>query len=197
MREKFTIRGIIFSALFAAIFSAASFLNIHLGFSPVPITLENLVVMLTGAFLGAGYGFFSMLLIVVLTTLGLPLIHGSGGLALILGPTGGFIWMYPISAMCIGFIVERLKSKPIVSSILMFLSFEIFGSLVLYVTGVPWLAHVAGLSFGKAMLLGCYPYLPGDAIKALIATSIAVPISQVYPIRRLIGKQDTNVVIAK
>ena len=191
---RFSIRGIVFAALFAALLSVLSLANVSLGFTPVPISLENLVVMLAGALLGPVYGCFSMLLVVVLTALGLPLLHGSGGAALILGPTGGFVWMYPVAALCIGLTASRARRMGVGSFLLTFASFELFGSLLLYVTGVPWLGHVARVPLAKALVLGCYPYLPGDAVKAFLAAWVVLPIRQIYPARRLIHGERAQVV---
>lgn len=187
MKKSVSIRGMAFSALFGALLVASSYLNIHLGFTPVPISLQNLVVMLAGAILGPLYGFISIALVVVLTALGIPLLHGSGGLPLLLGPTGGFIWAYPFAALLIGWFVQRVKGRGPVSLVLIFVIMEIFGSFLLYVSGVPWLAHKAGVSLQKAMALGCYPYLPGDAVKAVLATVILVPVRQVFPVSRITG----------
>jgi biotin transport system substrate-specific component len=193
MKLELNLRGMVFSALFAALLVVSSFLNIHLGFTPIPITLENMVVMLAGAILGPVYGFFSMALVVVLTTLGLPLLHGSGGLRLILGPTGGFIWMYPFAALLIGWAVNRIKGRGTLAFVSLFAALELFGSLLLYVTGVPWLAHVAGFSLQKALAAGCYPYLPGDAVKAVIAALIVLPVRKVFPLARITGVSNQRI----
>lgn len=189
MTRRITVRGVVFSALFAALLSVSSLFNVTLGFTPVPISLETLVVMLAGALLGPVYGFFSMFFLIALAALGLPLFHGAGGMALILGPTGGFIWMYPVAALLIGLGVSRIKGKSVGAFVGTFVILEVCGSLLLYVTGVPWLAHVAGLSMGKAMALGFYPYLLGDAIKAFLGAWIVLPVRQVWPVRRILGQQ--------
>lgn len=190
MKSSFyTLKGIVFSALFAALLVVLSYVNIHLGFTPVPIAMETFAVMLAGGILGARYGFFSIALVVLLTALGIPLLHGKGGLGLILGPTGGFIWAFPFAALFIGLIVPRIKSaNKTVTFVLTFLTIEIFGSLLLYVTGVPWLAHVANYSLSKALTAGFYPYLPGDAIKAFVATLITLQVRQLFPVERIHGK---------
>lgn len=187
MKTSLSIRGIVFSALFAALFVASSYLNIHLGFTPIPISLENLIVMLAGAILGPLYGFLSIALVVVLTAIGIPLLHGSGGMALLLGPTGGFIWAYPFAALLIGFVVQRIKGRGTAAFVLICVTLELFGSLLLYVSGVPWLAHAAHFTLQKALLVGCYPYLVGDAVKAVIAALIAIPIRNAFPITRITG----------
>ncbi|MFD0675505.1 MULTISPECIES: biotin transporter BioY [unclassified Paenibacillus] len=192
MKMKLSLRGMVFSALFAALLVVSSFLNIHLGFTPVPISMQNLAVMLAGAVLGPLYGFFSMALVVVLTAIGIPLLHGSGGLALILGPTGGFIWAYPFAALLIGWAAKRIKGQGPLAFVSLFIVLELFGSLLLYVSGVPWLAHVANYSLQKALAQGCYPYLPGDAVKAVVAALIVIPVRKVFPIARITGLNDTK-----
>lgn len=194
MKVRLTLRGIVFSALFAALLSVLSLFNISLGFSPVPITLENFVLMLAGAMLGPWYGLFSMLLLVGLTALGLPLFHGTGGMALLLGPTGGYVWMYPVAAFLIGLTVGRLRKQNATAFFVYFVCFELFGSLLLYVTGVPWLAHVTGFSIGKSLLVGCYLYLPADAVKALAAAAIIIPVKRLYPTARLVGARGSHVI---
>ncbi|GIP31316.1 biotin transporter BioY [Paenibacillus sp. J2TS4] len=180
-----TVRGLTFSAMFAALLVVLSFVTIYTGFSPVPITLQNFAVMLAGAVLGARYGLISVGTVVVLTALGFPLLHGAGGPGLIFGPTGGFIWAYPLAAFFIGYFVNRIKGHGIFSFLLLFIVMLAFGSLLLYVPGVPWLAYSAKISLGKAMVLGCYPYLPGDAIKALAAALIVLPVRKLFPASRL------------
>lgn len=185
---KLTLRGIVFSALFAALVVLFGFISIPLGFTPVPITLQTLAVMLAGGLLGSRYGFFSMALIVVLTAIGFPLLHGTGGLGVLLGPTGGYVFMWPISALLIGWLLPRIRIRGVWGYAASFLVLVLFGSLLLYVSGVPWLAYVTGMSLSKAMVAGCYPYLIGDAIKAAAATLIIASVRQVFPPERLTGQ---------
>ncbi len=194
MKFKITVRGLVFSALFAALLVVFGFVTINLGFTPVPITLATFAIMLAGAFLGPWYGFFSVLLVILLSVLGLPLIGGSGGIAIIVGPSAGFVWSWPFAALFIGFFIDKIKGHGLRTYILTFIIMEVFGSLIMYLPGVPWLQHVLQISFIKAMIMGCYPYLPGDAIKALVATLIVVPIKSVYPTSRLVGKGQRQVV---
>ncbi len=194
MKSKITTRGMVFSALFAALVAVFSWVNIDLGFSPVPITLANMAIMLAGAILGAGYGFFSVFLVVILTAIGLPLLHGGGGLSVIVGPSGGYVWMWPIDALLVGWFVTRVKGNGLLAWIQIFIAVEVFGSLLCYVTGVPWLAHVAHLSMEKALVLGFYPYLPGDTLKAVLTALIVLPIRSIYPASRLVGSGRNAVV---
>lgn len=132
---KLSLRGIVFSALMAAILVLFGYISIPIGFSPVPITLQTLAVMLAGGLLGPLYGFLSVTMVVLLTALGFPLLHGTGGLAVLFGPTGGYVMMWPFSALLIGLLLARINIKGVTGFILAFAVFELFGSLLVYVSG--------------------------------------------------------------
>ncbi|MBB6024107.1 biotin transport system substrate-specific component [Paenibacillus sp. JGP012] len=191
---KLSLRGIVFSALMAAILVIFGYISIPLGFSPVPITLQTLAVMLAGGLLGPLYGFLSIALVVVLTGLGFPLLHGTGGLGVLLGPTGGYVVIWPFSALLIGLLLSKVQVRGFKGYFLAFIIIEIFGSLLNYVTGVPWLAYRFSMSLSDAMIQGFYPYIIGDLIKAVFATIIIAPIRIVYPPQRLTSPMHSNVI---
>ncbi|WP_336759885.1 biotin transporter BioY [Paenibacillus sp. USHLN196] len=193
---KLSLRGIVFSALMAAILVLFGYISIPIGFSPVPITLQTLAVMLAGGLLGPLYGFLSVTMVVLLTALGFPLLHGTGGLAVLLGPTGGYVMMWPISALLIGLLLARINIKGVTGFILAFIVFELFGSLLVYVSGVPWLAYAYKMDLPEAMIQGFYPYIIGDLIKAVFAAIIIAPVRMVFPPQRLTGNMHSTVVKA-
>lgn len=191
---KLSLRGIVFSALMAAILVLFGYISIPIGFSPVPITLQTLAVMLAGGLLGPLYGFLSVTMVVLLTALGFPLLHGTGGLAVLLGPTGGYVMMWPISALLIGLLLARINIRGVTGFILAFVVFELFGSLLVYVSGVPWLAYAYKMDLPEAMIQGFYPYIIGDLIKAVFAAIIIAPVRMVFPPQRLTGNMHSTIV---
>ncbi|WP_405144326.1 biotin transporter BioY [Paenibacillus sp. FSL H7-0942] len=193
---KLSLRGIVFSALMAAILVLFGYISIPIGFSPVPITLQTLAVMLAGGLLGPLYGFLSVTMVVLLTALGFPLLHGTGGLAVLLGPTGGYVMMWPFSALLIGLLLARINIKGVTGFMLAFVVFELFGSLLVYVSGVPWLAYAYKMDLPEAMIQGFYPYIIGDLIKAVFAAIIIAPVRMVFPPQRLTGNMHSTVIKA-
>ncbi|WP_145412890.1 biotin transporter BioY [Paenibacillus xylanexedens] len=193
---KLSLRGIVFSALMAAILVIFGYISIPLGFSPVPITLQTLAVMLAGGLLGPLYGFLSIALVVVLTGLGFPLLHGTGGLAVLLGPTGGYVVMWPFAALLMGLLLSKVQIRGFKGFLFAFIIIELFGSLLIYVTGVPWLAYRFSMSLSDAMIQGFYPYIIGDLVKAIFATIIIAPVRIVFPPSRLTSHMHSNVVKA-
>jgi biotin transport system substrate-specific component len=178
------IRGIVFVALFAALFIVSSYIKSAPG-AAVPFSLQTFAIMLAGGLLGAIYGFWSIFLVVLLTAIGIPLMNGPGGLAQIFGPTGGFIWMFPVSAFLIGWASDRLFARRAKLDIpriaLLLAAMLIFGVLLVYVSGLPWLAHVTGMDLSGAVKVGMAPFLLADVIKAAAATFIVTAVRPAVP----------------
>lgn len=179
--SNWNVRGLVFTALFAALFIVFSIVKISLGFSFVPFTLQSFAIMLAGGLLGARYGFYSILVVILLTALGLPLLHGEGGISYVLGSTGGFILMFSVSAFLIGFFATRIRGKGIVAYVSLVIVMYVFGSLLLYVAGVPWLAYSASISISKSLTVACYPFLLPDLLKAIIASGIVLTVREYVP----------------
>jgi biotin transport system substrate-specific component len=147
--------------------------SIYLPFTPVPITLQTLVVMLTGATLGSRRGALAMLLYLVEGASGLPVFAGGGGiLYLLFAPSAGYLWSYPFAAFAVGYLCERNLDRRFVTSLLAMLP----GTCIIYALGVPWLAIVAHLSLSQAFIAGMLPFIPGDLIKVIIA-AILMPVA--------------------
>lgn len=186
------IRGIVFVALFAALFIVSSFIKSSPG-AAVPFSLQTFAIMLAGGLLGAVHGFWSIFLVVLLTAVGIPLMNGPGGLAQVFGPTGGFIWMFPVSAFLIGWAADRLFARrtrlDIPRIALLFVAMLVFGVALVYVSGVPWLAHVTGMNLSGAAKAGMLPFLAGDLIKAVAATFIVTVVRPSVPRLRPANKR--------
>lgn len=142
--------------------------SIHLPFTPVPITLQTLVVMLVGAALGSRRGALAALLYLAEGATGLPVFASGGGLLYLLGPTAGYLWSYPIAAFVVGLLCERGLDRSFRTSVLAMVP----GSLLIYAVGVPWLALVLHLNLTQALIAGMLPFIPGDIIKILIAAAL-------------------------
>ena len=151
--------------------AALAQIEIHLPFTPVPITGQTLGVLLVGASLGGGLGAASLGLYLVQGAVGLPFFSGgdSGVEFLRLSAaTGGYLWGFVASAAVVGALAERRWDRSIRSSIgEMFL-----GELVLYEIAIPWLMQALDVSFTKALELGFTPFVVGDTIKLLIAAGL-------------------------
>ena len=170
-------------ALFAAITAAcAVFPPVQIPFVPAPIVVQNIGVMLAGSILGARRGGLALLLFVVLVAIGMPLLTGwKGGFGVILGPTGGFVLAWIPAAFVVGAMVEKFWSRLNFWNLL--LCNVVGGIVVVYALGIPWLAAVAQLELTQT-LIGSAVFVPGDVIKAVIASFAALVVKRSYPLIR-------------
>ncbi len=169
------LRLTVYASLFAALISAGAFMAIPIG--PVPIVLQNMFVLLAGALLGWRWGGASVLVYLLAGAVGFPVFSaGRGGMAHLLGPTGGYLLSYIPAVVVVGIVSAKFAvsdggntRKEAVGDALGM----ILGSVIVYGVGVPWLKLMTGLSWGKAFSLGMLPFLIGDALKVIAAVYIA------------------------
>lgn len=163
-RRALTVVGI---AGFAVALAAASQVAIPIPGTPVPMTLQPLVVVLAGLWLGPVAGAASMVLYLVAGMLGLPVFQpfGAPGIARLLGPTGGYLLAYPIAAALVGKLAHDHQSY--------WSRFRAaaWGMAVIYLGGLAQLAVYSG-SLGSAVWLGIAPFVLADLVKAAVAAAV-------------------------
>ncbi len=144
-------------------------LSLPLPFTPVPLTLANFGVLLVGLSLGSRRGFAAAALYLAWGAMGLPVFasSGPGSFAQMLGPTGGYLWAYPVVAFLAGWIAER--GQP---SFTRNLAGAILAELVLFAVGIGWLAILTH-SWRQAALFGLYPFLLAEVSKVMVAAAAA------------------------
>ncbi|MCI2957240.1 biotin transporter BioY [Agromyces atrinae] len=145
----------------------------------VPITAQTLGVMLAGAVLGPWAGAASVVLLQVLVAAGLPLLSGGrGGLGVFFGPSVGYLLGWIVGAIVIGLIVRASADRPRWGTTL--LGCLVGGILVIYAVGIPFQALVTGAPL-EAAALGSLAFLPGDAIKVVVAAAVTQGLWRAYP----------------
>lgn len=163
-------------ALFTAILAVLGFLPpLPLPFTPVPITLQNLGVILAGTFLGVRAATSSMILFVLLVMAGLPILGGgSGGIGAIISPSGGFVLGWIVEAFVIALILSKIR-KPGFWAIILTGLFA--GIVVLYPIGALWQALMMHIPWGAALAMSAV-YIPGDAIKTVVVAALAMKLRE-------------------
>src|SRR5688572_11551984 len=166
------------SMLFLTVLTAAAAqVSVHLPFTPVPLTLQPMVVLVGAAALGARLGASSQVLYLLLGIAGLPVFAASPilpqGLGRLLGPTGGYLMAYPLAAFVTGYFAERGFDRRYLTSILAMFA----GLCTLFIGGVTWLAYFAAAPGGPvglnaALATGLYPFIVKDFIKVSIASGV-------------------------
>ena len=170
-------RGIRVAAvvLITALTAAAAQISFPLPFTPVPFTLQPMVVLLGGAALGSRLGMSSQVLYLLLGIAGLPIFAASPilpqGLARLMGPTGGYLLSYPLAAFVTGWLAERRFDRRYLTSALAMAA----GLAIIFASGVAWLAwfaQPAHTGLDTALRTGLYPFVPADIIKVFLAASV-------------------------
>jgi biotin transport system substrate-specific component len=160
--------GIVIGA--SAVIAVCSRLIVPLPFTPVPLTLGNFAVLLIGLAMGSRRGFAAAALYLTWGAMGLPVFNpaGPGGVAQLLGPTGGYLWAYPVMAFLAGWIAERGPSgfaRKVVAGAI--------AELALFAGGLSWLALMTH-SWQRAAYFGLYPFFFAEVVKVMVAAAIAL-----------------------
>ncbi|WP_104200983.1 biotin transporter BioY [Cryobacterium sp. Y29] len=166
-------------AIFAALIAALG-LPGPLNIGPVPITMQTLGVMLAGAILGPRKGTLAVLLFLVLTAVGLPLLAGArGGIGVFtVSPAAGYLYGWLLGAFVTGYLTARLLPKyPFWPA----LGATILGGIVaVYLVGIPVMALNLGLPLVTTIGLNL-AFIPGDLIKVIVTVLVARQVHKAYP----------------
>ena len=167
--EMVSLRGMIYASMFGAGTAIGAYIMIPL--PPVPITLQTLFVSLAAALLGGRLGALSQFVYLLLGMIGLPVFHGGkGGMGVLLGPTGGYLFGFIAAAYVIGKLIE-IRENP---GFIWILFAMVVGTIIIYLLGVTQLSLIAKLSFYKSISAGVLPFLIGDAVKIIAAALITL-----------------------
>lgn len=138
-------------------------------FSPVPLTLQPLALLLLGAALGPARAAVAVALYILEGAAGLPVFaQGRGGMAVLVGPTAGYIFAFPFAAFIAGWVARnRWTRSPLLTIPGMALALA-----SIHVGGWAWLAGAWGLGAQQAFAAGVAPFLVNDVVKVLIAAAL-------------------------
>jgi biotin transport system substrate-specific component len=162
------LRALLLAVLGSALLTISA--KIEVPFYPVPMTMQTLVVLLLGMAFGARLATATVLLYLAEGAVGLPVFAGTPergiGIAYMLGPTGGYLVGFVLSAAITGWLTERRRDwQALVLAVTA-------GSIVVFIPGVLWLAHLIG--FEQSIAHGLMPFLWGTLVKGAIAVALGM-----------------------
>jgi biotin transport system substrate-specific component len=167
-----TTRRVIAVTAFVLATALAAHVRVPVPFTPVPLTLQTVFVLLAGAMLGPRLGAASMMAYLAMGIGGLPVFAGGAfGLAYLLGPTGGYLLAFPAAAFVAGMLTRGAQRRGAVDAARLWVAL-LAASLVILVSGAAWLTALTG-DLAGAIALGIMPFLVGDVIKVSLAALLA------------------------
>lgn len=172
---KLATKDMTLVAMFTGLTAIGAFISIPLG--EVPVTLQTLFVILAGLILGPKLGALSQIVYIILGLVGAPIFANfTGGLQTVMKPSFGFIIGFIFAAYIVGKIAHsgrELTTKNILIA-------SLVGTIVIYLFGLPYMFYMLnivmgkGLSFYAIIKMGCLLFLPGDFLKLVVASVVAI-----------------------
>jgi biotin transport system substrate-specific component len=153
-----------------ALVAICAHIAVPLGFTPVPVTMQTFAVLLLGLLFSPGPAFACLTLYLVEGAVGMPVFsaHGPGGMAQLLGPSGGYLLSYPLAAALTSFLYRR-GDRRFWSAI----AAAGVASLLVLAAGGVWLGLLSHAKFSVVFAQSIAPFLAGDAVKVLAAAACA------------------------
>lgn len=171
-------RGIALQLLWIGSFAVATAVSarIEIPHEPVPYTLQTLVVLLAGAFLGARNAALSQLLYLAMGAAGLPVFAaGSVGVLTLIGPTAGYLLAFPLSAFIIGYLLDKR------TTLAWSFGAMAVGLVLIFCSGTLFLHAFYVKEFSAALAAGFLPFSWWDLIKLSAAATSYHEIAKRWP----------------
>jgi biotin transport system substrate-specific component len=155
-----------------AFVAACAHISLPLPFTPVPLTLQNFAVLLVGMALGPVAGFSAMVLYLAEGALGLPVFtpYAADGVAHLLGPSGGYLFSYPLAAATAGWAVRAMQH--VTSRFRSALVASTAATLPIFLLGASWFAYYAHHNASTTWAMAVAPFIPGEIVKITAAAGI-------------------------
>jgi len=171
MKNKTYLQKLIYTAFFSALMIVGAYVKIPTPFSPVPITLQTLFVLLSGAVLGPVFGAVSQIIYIMLGVAGFPIFASSlTGPMVLAGPTGGYLIGFVICAFVVGLLCQITTLRAYLKVVIWFyMGVFVVGTIIIYVFGAAGLMLFMKISFTKAVTIGVLPFIIGDILKIIAA----------------------------
>lgn len=161
------VRSVVLVALGTALLTLSAKGNLPLPY--VPMTLQSLVVLMIGAAYGWRLGSATLIAYLAEGTIGWPVFAGPvGGVAVLVGPTAGYLYGFVAAAFATGWLAERGWDR---SMVRLFLAMAL-GHLILFAGGFAWLAWATQLGAEKAWLVGVAPFIAASLVKNALGAAL-------------------------
>lgn len=177
-RARLNAKEISTIAIFTAVTAVLAQISIPLPFTPMPISFGLVAVYITGIMLKPSHAVYAQICYLALGAIGIPVFANfRGGIAALLGPTGGYLMAYPLMVWIVATVLNGAGAPEVGRGRLLVRAgiAMLIAHLVLYLGGTAWFTLTTGNSFQASLALAVYPFIPLDIIKILFCVFVVVP----------------------
>lgn len=182
-------------AIFIALTAVMAQIAVPIPFSPVPIAFGLVAVYMTGMLLRPRPAVLAQLGYLLLGAIGIPVFSNfKGGIMALFGPTGGYLMVYPLMAAIVSMALNgrRTAARSGVSMYVKATASICLAHLLLYVGGTCWFSVTTGTTFGAALALAVYPFVPLDLVKIAFCVVAILPFRNRLIALRLLPLNDSG-----
>ena len=166
--NRISTKDITLIAVFAAFIVVCSFITIPVG--TVPFTMQTFAVFVTAALLGTKRGTMTVVIYILMGAIGLPVFHGTGGVGVLLGNTGGYILGFILTALAIGVINEKIKMNSKVGKMILLATSMLVGDVLCFIVGTIHFMNITGMDLKTSLAYCVIPFIIPDVAKIVVAT---------------------------
>jgi len=175
-REKLSAKDLCYIGIFTAVMVVCAQLAIPLP-GGVPMTLQTWAISFAGIVLGAKKGALSAIIYVLLGAIGVPVFANfTGGIGIVIGPTGGFILSFPIMALLAGMGWGK-------QSVIWLVTWLILGTVINFLAGMLYFSFIMDTSLQTAFMIAVLPFIPSAVIRIVILTIVSKSMKYTIVIR--------------
>jgi len=171
-----TVQFLLAVAAGSMLLAVSAHVTVPLFFTPVPFTLQTLVLLLLGLALDPAVAFATLVAYLVEGASGLPVFApgGAGGFLTLLGPSAGFLWAYPFAVVLVSKLYRTLRPSSFTSAALSAAA----GAIVYFTGGACWFAVLLHQPLSIVLKMTVWPFLAGDALKVILAAAFVTGFSR-------------------
>ena len=178
-------KQIALTAMFAALTMVLGPLVVVVPFTPIPFTLALIPIYLSGALLPKHYALYSQVVYLLAGMVGLPVFSQfRSGVAVLAGPTGGYLIAYPLMAFLIAFLLEKTHSHGYVPYFLTMLC----ALALCYLFGSLWFMVAGHVTWAKSVTFTVIPFVIPDLLKVVFSAAAALALNRALAHAKLLPK---------
>ncbi|MGI6751256.1 MAG: biotin transporter BioY [Anaerovoracaceae bacterium] len=181
-KSRISIKDICTISILTVATTVMAQISIPLPFTPVPISFGLVAVYMTGILLSPRHGAFAQITYLLLGAVGLPVFANfKGGLGALLGPTGGFLMVFPLMSFLVSIAINgnrSLQKENVRGRLYLYVkvvSAMVLSHLILYSAGTIWFSLTTHTPFAGALMMTVIPFIPMDIIKVAFCAVVFIP----------------------